>query len=609
MVEEYMGFQTKLILTYSLFIIVLVIILGTIFYKHSESVFEANAYSNLSVISDKMSKQFEKLILPMEFISEELLSDGKFISSLTSLATLDRNNIKSGYYLDDARQYISSKLLTYSIIKNFYQVDVFNNKGDFLSSSMGSSIVNEESSPTVFGLKWEKSADMAKGKIVILPPYTDPWTYNGAKVFSTVRSVQFPESGMGYIEVQNRYSDLKKIFNVPDETNTKVVAITNNGEVLYNNGVKNAALLKYYTQMASNIKEAPAVVKNRVSGKDEIVVGIESNYTGIKIIIAEDKATLLKPLLFTAETTLMMGIIIIFISFIYIYIFTRRLARPIRQLKYKMENTELENLPEEMVFESSNNEIEALNNSFQRLRERLNEAVRQEIKSQSLQMRANFNSLQAQINPHFIYNILNVLSNKGIENGDEEICEICDSIAGMLRYSTSTLKRSATIAEELEHVRNYLILMKKRYEHRLEFNIEVDESIYNEPIPKIVLQQIVENSVNHGFSNGQKIVKVEIKGHVKDGWWYIDFTDNGQGFELEMLNKLEKRMESMKVEISKGESKTGFAIGGMGLINTFGRLVLFYNSNFAFTLKNIENGGALVTIGGVVGMTEEVEDK
>jgi len=62
-----------------------------------------------------------------------------------------------------------------------------------------------------------------------------------------------------------------------------------------------------------------------------------------------------------------------------------------------------------------------------------------------LQMKANFDSLQAQVNPHFIYNILTVLSNKGIENNDEEICDICESVASMLRYSTSTLKPSATI--------------------------------------------------------------------------------------------------------------------------------------------------------------------
>lgn len=604
-----MGFQTKLIMTYSLFIIVLVIILGTIFYEHSANVFEANAYSNLTVVSDKMSKQFERLILPVEFISEDLLSDGKFISSLASLATLDRNNIKSKYYIDDARQTISEKLLTYSIIKNFYQVDVFDNKGDFLTSDIGNRNEYHDFSTTIRGLKWKKDADKAKGEIVILPPYSDPWSVNGIKVFSTVRSVQWPQNGIGYIEIQNRYSELDKIFNIPNEKNTKVVAITSDGEVFYNNGIKNPALLKYYTQLASSIKGSATVMKNKITGQDEIVVGVESNYTGIKIIIAQDKNSLLKPLLFTAETTILIGVIIIVISFIYIYIFTRQLAKPIRQLKHKMESTELENLPEELIFESSNNEIEALNNSFQRLRERLNEAVRQEIKSQSLQMKANFNSLQAQVNPHFLYNILNVLSNKGIENGDEEICEICDGIAGMLRYSTSTLKRSATIADELEHVKNYLTLMKKRYEHRLEFNIEVDESMYNEPIPKIVLQQIVENSVNYGFSNGQKIVKVEIKGYISDGWWYVEITDNGQGFETEMLNKLRKRMESMKIEITKGESNTGLAIGGMGLINTFGRLTLFYNNNLVFTLKNIEDGGAQVTIGGIVGMTEEVEDK
>jgi two-component system sensor histidine kinase YesM len=604
-----MRFQSKLIIAYLAFIIFLIIILGGIFYRHSTMVFQENAYSNITVIADKISQQLENIIQPMDFKTAELLSDESIISSLTSLGNVDRNQTENLIYINEARRNIYSKLITYSIDKNFYRVSFFNNNGDFLTSNFRMQDVNENIINVINNLSWKRNADSALGKITMIPPYKDPWAADGIKVFGVARSIQWPRSGMGYIEIQKSYVDLQKIFEVPDQNSTKVIAITDAGEFFYSDDIEDRQLLEYYSSLAASLNKAASVKKNNITGKDEIVAGVKSAYTGLSIIIAQDKTSIFKPLSYTARATLIIAFIIIIISFVYIYIFSRQLTKPIRQLKYKIEDTELENLPEKIIFENSHNEIEALNNSFQRLRERLNEAVRREIKSQSLQMKANFDSLQAQVNPHFIYNILNVLSNKGIENGDDEICEICDSIAAMLRYSTSTLNRSATISEELEHVKNYLLLMKKRYEHRLEFDFEIDESIYGEKIPKIVLQQIVENSVNHCFKSGQKIVKIQIRGYVSGGFWYIEFTDNGSGFEEAVLKELEKRMEAMKRDLIIGEQNTGLSIGGMGLINTYGRLMLFYKNKFIFTLKNDEFGGAKVTIGSIVGISEEEYEK
>lgn len=605
-----MRFQTRLLLTYSLLIILLVVILEVSFYQYSAGVFEDNAYSNLGVISDKMSRQLDNLIRPMDLITIYLLSSSSFMSSMASLANLDRDNPKNLVFINEGKQNIYSTLLSYAIDKNFYRVSVINGNGYLITSIFRTQNVSENLPELIKGLKWTAQADNLKGKVEILSPYVDPWALSDKiRVFGLARSVQGPKGGIGYIEVQNPYSELEKIFQVPDAESIKVVAVTSSGDIFYNSGVADGELLDYYSRLASTGKKPVYMGKNPVTGKNEIIAGTGSDYTGIKLVLVQDKNALLKPLLFTCNIAIVFGILLLVISLAYIYIFSRQLAKPIRQLKEKMEGTELENLLEKITFEPSNNEIEVLNRSFQHLRERLSEAVRREIKSQSLQMKASFDSLQAQVNPHFIYNILNVLSNKGIVNGDEEICEICDSIAAMLRYSTSTLKRSATIGEELEHVRNYMLLMKKRFEHRLEYNIDVEQAICSEAIPKIVLQQIVENSINHGFESLQTTMKISIRGYVADGWWYIEMTDNGQGFDPKILGKLEERMKSMKKELSGTESGTGFAIGGMGLINTYARMVLFYNGDFVFTLKNAETGGAQVTIGGAMGQAEESDEK
>jgi two-component system sensor histidine kinase YesM len=601
-----MGFQNKLLVTYSIIVIALVVTLGVFFYKQSSNEFEKNAYSNLTVLSDKMSQQLDNLVHPMDFITTELLSDDKIISALTSLATINRNIPINMSYIIEARQNIYLKLQTYSIDRNFYRVSFFNKMGDFLTSNFRIASENDGRNDMINKLNWIKKADDAKGKIVLVEPYNDPWvSSNGAKVFGLVRSVQWPRNGIGYVEVQNLYSKIQKIFEFPKDSGTRVLAVTSTGQVFYNSGITDPKLVKYYIQLTNKVQGTARQIRNEITRNDEIAVGATSAYTGIKIIIAQDKSVFMKPLVYDVKTTLLLGLIVIVLSFAYIYIFSRQLTKPIRKLKETIESTELKTLPDNIDITSTNNEIEALNRSFQHLFERLNVAVDREIKSQGLQLRASFDSLQAQVNPHFIYNILNVLSNKGIENGDEEICEICDSIAGMLRYSTSTQKRSATIKDEIEHVGNYLLLMKKRYEHKLEFEIEVDPNLFNEEIPKIVFQQITENSISHGFESGQKFVRVELKGYVKDDWWFVEISDNGMGFNENMLQKLRNRMRDLKGNLKSGGDNSGLQIGGMGLLNTYGRLALFYGDRFSFNIENLAAGGARVTIGSLRGLKEE----
>jgi two-component system sensor histidine kinase YesM len=175
----------------------------------------------------------------------------------------------------------------------------------------------------------------------------------------------------------------------------------------------------------------------------------------------------------------------------------------------------------------------------------------------------------------------------------------------MLRYSTSTLQHLATVGDELEHVKNYLVLMKKRFEHRLEFEVNIDSDILSQPMPKLVLQPIVENSINHGFENVQKVMHISIKGYKSRGWWYIDVTDNGEGFSQDVLAKLNESFKTVKEAILNARYSSSYEIGGLGLVNTYARMALFYSGEFEFKVENIETGGAKVTIGGTMKDNEE----
>lgn len=602
-----MRFQTRLLSTYSVLIILLVVILGISFYSYTARAFENTAYTSLSVIAEKMSQQLDNMIRPMDFITTYLLSNGDFMSSMASLANLDRTDPRNLLYINEGWQTINGTLLSYSIGKNFYSVNVFNRQGDFLSSNFKNHTSVRNVSSMIPGYPWIARADEAHGRALILPRYQDPWSQAGeVPVFGLVRSVQGPTGGMGYVEVQNPYADLQRLFSVPVKEDISVLALMATGEVFYENRSMDPALVAYYASLARSLKVSVSLTRNTITKRDEIVTGSASGYTGITVLLAQDKNALLSPLRFTRNMTFLIALLIIAVSLVYNYLSSRQLTRPLRQLTQTMEKTGLENLPERLTFEEANDEIEALNMSFQRLRARLNAAVGREIRSQSLQMQAMLDSLQAQVNPHFIYNVLTVISNRGLEAGDEEICEICDGIAAMLRYSTATTQRTASIGEEIEHVKTYLSLMKRRYEHRLEFSIDVDPSMLEKPIPKIVLQQIAENSINHGYQDVQRVMRISLRGFVRNDRWHVIMTDNGQGFDPVTLDGLREKMAAVRREAALQGTHAGLAIGGMGLVNTCARLALFYGQDFTFSLENGEEGGARVTLCGAMESRERV---
>lgn len=603
-----LSFQSKLLLVYLIFIVLLVMALGTSFYVISSKTLEENAYTNLNVLVNKMSQQLDGLISPMDFISLNLISKGNFMSSMKSLVLLDRNNPDNSRFIMEAYSEIYQELMNYTIGRNYYRVSYFNLQGDFISSNVINTLETTQFREIIDGIEWLDDVESSNGGIIIIPPYNDPWAVEEVKVFGVTRTDRSIDYNIGYIEVQKKYEELETAFSVENDSYIRIVAITKENKLLYSSGIDDPGILNYYVSLANQGNLEATTLSIPGTPLKEIVTVAGSDYTGIRILLAQDRQVLLNPLNIIKTTTVTAAIIILAISFLYVFLFSWYLTRPLLRLKKEMERTRFENLPYKINLPNTNNEIEALNAAFINLRRRLDDSIRREIDAQRLQLQANFEALQARVNPHFIYNVLNVLSNRGMMLGDTIIYDICKGVAAMLRYSTTTGSLTATLAEEVEHVRNYLRVMKKRFEDRLEYIIEVDEDLQKIQVPKIVLQPLVENSINHGFIKVDKVMRIEIYGYKNGNEWAIELHDNGQGFSLPILEELKKKAEDT---VKTGTiAKNSGGIGGMGILNVHSRLWLYFKkTGFHFEIFNKQDGGACVTfrcsLGGKEGLKND----
>lgn len=157
----------------------------------------------------------------------------------------------------------------------------------------------------------------------------------------------------------------------------------------------------------------------------------------------------------------------------------------------------------------------------------------------------------------------------------------------MLRYSTDTRERQATISREAAHLTTYLALMKKRYRQKLEYTVEIAPEIAQQPMPKLVLQQFSENAIRHGLAQTGRSLCFSLKGYAADERWVIEIADNGVGFAPDVLEKLRATLQE------DGMPQNGLSIGGMGIANTYGRLRAFYGAAFEMTLSNAETGARI----------------
>jgi len=591
------AFRHRLFITYSLSIVFLLILLALFFYRYSVSLFENSSIESTDTLSARMSDQLDSLFKPMDFIANDLLSDSSFKTALLVLDTLDREDVNNARFIAEAEQNIRTQLYSYSIFKNFYAVTVFNAQDDFFTSNFLEHNAVKSADGLFHSIKWKAEAEKAGGSMITTAVMTDPADPQGRReIFGRARVVPGGEEDIGIISVSYTRGVLDTLFDLPLSPDITLYAILPSGQLLYPYEGISENLQDYYTTY-SNQSDEP-FGKNPVNGEREYISSSTSTYTGITVLAVANRDILISPLDYTRGIILSIGVLIILFSLAYNTVATRVVTKPLRLIQERIEETEVNNLEkgEELVHE--NDEIVALDRSFLRLKERLAQSITREIDSRGLWLQARYDSLQSQVNPHFINNILTVIAGKAIDVGNQDIGEICDGVSRMLSYSTQTRVPYAPLALEAEHLSTYLYLMKQRLEERLEYTIDIEQSILSVHIPRIIFQPMAENSIAHGYNNTLNTMHLSVKGTQKGPAWQITITDDGEGFSDESLKTLRERVEQIDSSPERSVLIEGLSLGGTGLINTYARLHLFYGEALIWDVANEHDGGARITFGG-----------
>ncbi|ACT02465.1 putative sensor with HAMP domain [Paenibacillus sp. JDR-2] len=322
-----------------------------------------------------------------------------------------------------------------------------------------------------------------------------------------------------------------------------------------------------------------------VDGDSNYIAYNRSASTDWTTYVVTPKQAVLGPVNSVKYLSITLISILMLFSFVYIYFSTRNLLLPIRKLRGQISRINYSNLDVKVDNRSHNNELMALSDSFQELLGRLQQSIENEKLALHEEVKARNSALQSQIAPHFIHNVLYLISIAAQEGKNKAVSDMCKHLSDSLRYIVTSPYQHVSMAEELEHIRNYLSLVQQNYESDLEWEIIADDAAVNLiQLPRLVIQPFVENCIEHAFTNTDPPWRIKILVKLYNGIWAIEISDNGEGIEADKINEIMNNISNS--EAREHELHMPSSFGNMGIVNTVNRLKLMYKNRLFFNLYN-----------------------
>ncbi|GGF90200.1 sensor histidine kinase YesM [Paenibacillus albidus] len=268
--------------------------------------------------------------------------------------------------------------------------------------------------------------------------------------------------------------------------------------------------------------------------------------------------------------------------------FARNLTRPIRLLISQMKEVQYGDLdssgiPVAPAAFPQMDEVGLLQRTFRLMITRINTLIKENYANQLVIKETEFKALQAQINPHFLYNSLDSIHWLAKKSGHGQISSMVVSLAYLLRSSISLKQNVITVAQELEIVSHYITIQTHRFQHRLDFRMEVPEVYYSAAIPKLTLQPLLENAIQYGVETMIEPCSIRLYAGQQEGMLAITVEDRGPGMEEEFVSR-----------VLSGEVQTRGT--GIGLLNIRDRVRLAFGDSYGIKVESTPGFGTKVSV-------------
>ncbi|MGN6714998.1 sensor histidine kinase [Anaerocolumna jejuensis] len=432
-----------------------------------------------------------------------------------------------------------------------------------------------------------KSKDMRIRWIGVMPGVENKDNY----FFEAAMPIKISNSSLtrvGVVHIRINEKDIYKALSSNNETN-EIYLLQHNGEILS---------CKNKDEISKNINNRLNVIKiNENLGKSyidvdkngkKIVINSVSIDKGDWILISLVSYEELVAPLTSIKNILLLINMIFMISFLIVALFISNIiSKPIIKLRMSMLKVESGDFNGKVEVQSED-EIGKLSQNFNNMLDRVSELLVLTKEQERLKRDAEFEALQAQINPHFLFNTLSSIRWAAAAYGDKKVEDMVHALSILLRASITNGQEMVSLESEINILKNYLDLIQMKQGTTIIFECNIDESIMKYRIPHLLLQPIVENSILHGFEDRNEPGVISITAIAAEDLLKIELTDNGKGLQGDTLDSILNR-ESQALDDKKYYKS-------VGLKNIHDRLKLIYGQNYGIDICDGEKNGTVVTL-------------
>ncbi len=314
-------------------------------------------------------------------------------------------------------------------------------------------------------------------------------------------------------------------------------------------------------------------------------IGRTSSYAGWKIVCVTELYAGIDQWRYVQVSYASIGLVAFIVVGLMANVLSRSITHPVKQLCTIMQSVDKNNFDITAEIDATD-EIRQLSDEFNIMLSKIRDLIDQIHHEQELKRKSELKALQAQINPHFLYNTLDSIIWMSEMGNNQEVVLMTSALARLFRISISRGREVITVKDELLHVESYLTIQKMRYREHFSYSIDVDESILTAPCLKILLQPLVENSIYHGLKHVSYQGHISIRGKRQQGSVVLQVADNGAGMDPQTFNHM----------LSEEFVGTDVARSGVGLRNVHERLKLYFGESYGLSCSRGEQEETVVSV-------------
>lgn len=534
----------------------------------------------------KNNQLVDSIFLANDEVTKNIITDKTLYAAINSYNNREINSLEMDRVLRDVLS--RNRFLTPEITSVF----LYTSSYTFVSSA-DSSISSSITLPKSIIEK----INLGGGSMIYLPTYELPDLYatkNNERnmIFSTARVVNssfYSDNSYFYLEkdiekpilaVNYNYSLFDKYFDdIKHFENGKNIVMDSNYNIIYSNdfNIIGETLEEDWTKSITN--GTTGTFRTRIDNKEYIICYDKSSVTDWYFIskiplgaaMAENLSGLFDSLYFTA-------IIVAVISLSLAFLLTRSISYPIKELISAIKisskgdfsyQINLSGLPETRI----------LMEEYNKMNSELDILVKENYEIKIREKDAFIKALQSQLNPHFLYNALNIINWMVIE-GNEGAGDMIVGLSESLRYTAEDASEVPFI-REYNWLQNYLEIMRVRFENMFTINFDIEKELFEYKVPKLFLQPIIENIFVHGFKNLEENGKgtINIKGYIDEEYVIFSVEDNGNGMSEDTVERIMNDNSS-----------------GMGIKNVNKRIKLLYGKEYGIKISSVEGFGTIMKV-------------